>query len=138
MQEKINWPIIALILVVFTITGYFLLLNNNTEVERSFETKTTGTTEDEDVEISLTPRYEGGVLKVDFSADTHTVSLGEHDLLEQAHLEVNGEKIQPKSAPSLGGHHVYGDLEFEVNSLDDNFKVVIEGIPNVEERTYEW
>lgn len=127
---------IGMLFVVYFVSG---LSPGTTNVE-SFSTKSSGSQDDGDVQIDLTPRYAGDVLSVDIAVNTHTVSLGMIDLTDQVYLEVNGEKIFPRSAPRMGGHHVYGTLEFNVEEtmINGGFAIVIEDIPASQIRRHEW
>ena len=113
--------------------------NNNINAEAGFESIITGTTSPGDVSIELKPHQPAnGVLEVDLYANTHSVDLSQFDLAEITSLEYEGKSVKPVSAPSMRGHHVSGTLAFEVDEELESFKITISGIPDVEERIYEW
>jgi hypothetical protein len=108
--------------------------------EATLSTKTTGSLEDGDVEIQLTPRLsEGSRLVIKIGMDTHSVNLGQFDLAKITTLEYGGKTINPIKAKSpRGGHHSYGKIIFDVGEELNSFKIIIKGIPKVQERVYEW
>src|SRR3989338_3821498 len=111
------------------------------EIAQKAELKTvsTGSTQTEDVLIELTPiGMSDGKLQFEMAANTHSVDLSQYNLMELTTLEYNGKAIKPVSAPQLSGHHTSGNVIFNAGSDLKNFKVVIKGIPNVEERAFEW
>jgi hypothetical protein len=92
-----------------------------------------------DAVIELKPdTYENGKLVVRYFANTHSVSLGNYNLLESTILMVGDETFKPVEADDLNGHHPKGKITFQVDELPEAFTVVIRGIPAVEERVYEW
>lgn len=104
-----------------------------------FRSIDSGTTEEGDVLVELTPvGISNNQLRVEISANTHSVSLGEFDLTEITILEYNGKSAKPVSAPNLGGHHSNGELVFDVDDEFKEFTIKIKGIPKVEERVFEW
>lgn len=107
--------------------------------ETSFDPISTGTTDPGDVSVELTPiGIENGQLKVLIAMNTHSVTLSDFDLKQITTLEYNGKSIKPVSAPSLDGHHPNGDLVFNIGESLNSFKIIIEGIPKVEERVFTW
>lgn len=99
----------------------------------------TGTTGSGDVEIELQPHLvENGALKVDLSANTHSVDLSIYDLLEIATLEYGSNSVLPSKAPELGGHHVSGTLVFEVDEPLSAFTIRIKNIPKTQDRVFTW
>lgn len=99
----------------------------------------TGTTEQGDVEITLTPqKVTNGLLQVQISANTHTVDLSTFDLNKLTVLEHDGQKIPPKESPTLSGHHVSGTLTFPFEGKASSFKITIKGIPQSQERVFSW
>lgn len=107
---------------------------------QKYETVATGSLGQGDVAIELTPKsIENGKLIADIAANTHSVDLSKFDLKQITMLEYSGKKIAPSSAPKMSGHHNSGTLVFDVGSTEpENFRIVIKGIPNVEERVFEW
>ena len=107
-----------------------------------YKTITTGSTGEGDVSIELTPsEISNGKLTFDLKSNTHSVDLAGVDLKKIATLEYNGKVFQPVSAPALNGHHVSGTLVFDVgNEISEikNIKLTIKGIPQEEERIFEW
>jgi hypothetical protein len=92
-----------------------------------------------DATIELKPsKYKDGRLEVKFYANTHSVSLGNYDLMKSTMLEYNGRTYKPVKSDRLRGHHANGKMIFEVDEKPDSFKIVIKGVPSVEERVFEW
>lgn len=99
----------------------------------------TGSTSSGGVKLDLKPvSFEKGLLEVKFKANTHAVDLKKHNLMEQAVLIYGENEIKPVKADGMGGHHAGGTMIFEVEGNPEHFKIVIKGIPGVEERMYEW
>ncbi len=121
------------------------LINTEQTTERinnlkNLEIIATGSTDEADVLIELTPEsIRNGKLTVNLSANTHSVDLSKFDLTKITTLEYAGKTVAPVSAPSMSGHHVSGELVFQVveESLE-RFQITIRGIPAKEERTYIW
>ena len=110
-----------------------------------FDTITTGTTGDGDVELALTPQeFKGGVLNIALGANTHSVDLSQFDLGNAILLVYQDNKqkektIKPGSAPALSGHHANGMLAFQLDQDKlESFTVVILGIPKQQQRVYQW
>lgn len=104
-----------------------------------FRTISSGSTEPGSAQIDLTPKgIVNGKLGIDFAVNTHSVELSQYDLAKTTVLEYNGRKILPTAAPKLEGHHSSGTLIFNVGESLNNFKIIIRGIPDVEERVFEW
>lgn len=106
--------------------------------ESVYKPLSTGTTENGDVRITLTPTITGNAVSVDISANTHSVDLSEYDLKESMKLETEEGTVAPSSASQLGGHHSSGTALFEVASRPETLKIYIEGVPQEAERAYEW
>jgi hypothetical protein len=106
--------------------------------QEELSTKSTGSLEDGDVEIELTPFIEGSRLTVRIGMDTHSVNLGDFDLAEITTLEYSGKTIKPVKAKKPRGHHSYGKIIFDVGEELSSFKIRIKGIPKKQERVYEW
>ncbi|MEN8263909.1 MAG: hypothetical protein ABFR82_10625 [Nitrospirota bacterium] len=106
---------------------------------RNFDTKSTGGTGSGDALVELTPRIkDGNKLLVHFSANTHSVRLGNFDLTKITTLEYEGKILKPVKAGKLGGHHSTSVIVFDVGKEVRNFKIKLYGIPNIQERVYEW
>ncbi|UCF31533.1 MAG: hypothetical protein JSV26_03735 [bacterium] len=89
--------------------------------------------------IEMKPyRFSDGRLELKYYANTHTVSLGKYDLMELTTLEVDGNIYRPLSIARMRGHHAGGRIVFEVPEMPRQFRVIIRGVPSVEERIYEW
>ena len=98
-----------------------------------------GSTESGDAVIELKPdAYENGKLVVRYLANTHSVSLGNYNLLESAILKIGEKTFKPVEADDFNAHHPKGRITFLVDELPEVFTIVIKGIPAVEERIYEW
>lgn len=114
-------------------------LNDKNDLKPAFKTFSTGSTDSGDVLIELTPKgMKSGKFEVDISLNTHSVDLGQFDLVKVTSLEYEGKAIKPVSAPELSGHHGSGTMVFDTGKEIKNFKVTIKGIPAVEERVSEW
>lgn len=104
-----------------------------------FRTISSGSTDPGSAQIDLTPRgISNGRLEVDFAINTHSVDLSQYDLAKATILEHDGRKIFPTAAPKLEGHHSSGTLTFNVGENLNNFKIIIKGVPDIEERVFEW
>ncbi len=113
-------------------------IKNNVEVS-SFKTISSGSTQSGDALIELTPKeIKDGKLNVDFAANTHSVNLGQFDLMQITTLEYDGNVVKPVSAPTLTSHHNSGTLVFDTGKELKSFKIIINGIPDIEERVFEW
>lgn len=102
-------------------------------------TVSTGDTETGNVQVDLTPvGIVNGRLAINAAANTHSVSLDGYDLAEITTLVYNGKSYKPVSAAKLDSHHGSGNIIFDINEVPKNFKIVIKGIPKIEERVFEW
>ena len=131
--------VVILLMVALATVGGSYLLQSRQPVEpavQTYATQVTGSTSMGDVEIALTPRIASGRLVVDFAANTHSIRLSEYDLSEVVTLHYGGQTAKPVEAPSMSGHHVYGDMVFDV--APKTFTITIVDIPDVPERTYSW
>lgn len=100
---------------------------------------TTGGVGSGDMTMDIRPlRYKDGRLEFKYKANTHSVSLGDYDLMELATLEANGKVYRPVQADPMRGHHAGGRIAFEVPERPDQFRIVIREIPQVVERSYDW
>jgi len=130
--------VLAIGTLFMTFGGFPASQGKVTEVSESYETIMTGTTGNGDVSVEITPLgIEGNQLKLEISANTHSVDLSQFNLKEISFLEYNGKSVNPVSAPSLKGHHASGTLVFDVDSSINDFKLTIKGIPKIEERIFE-
>ncbi len=151
----VNWELVVIILAVllgiFVIGSYLNstvlsdVAKENTADSRMakkdntrYSTITTGTTETGDVEISLTPSWQGQQLVIDVAFNTHSVDLGPFDLSQITMLKYNKKEIKPTEASSLSGHHGSGKIIFQLNAFPKTFTLIIEGIPAVQKRIYNW
>lgn len=145
-KKKIITLAVGILIGVFMLyaINFFPEDNINEEEEPDgddFDPVTTGSTGPGDSEIMLTPEKVGdGELVFSISINTHTVSLEEHDLGDQSYLKLEGEKFEPVEYPTLSGHHVNGELVFDIenNQEPESFEVSINGIPDVDERVFKW
>jgi len=104
-----------------------------------FDTRSTGTMDPGDVVIDVKPVVtEDGKIRVNLSANTHSIELRQFDLSQITTLEYDGKVLRPVKADRIGGHHARGRIIFETNDNPKSFRIVIRGIPNVQERVYEW
>src|SRR3989338_2835199 len=103
-----------------------------------FESVSTGSLDNGDALVELMPKgIENGKFAVDMSINTHSVDLSQFDLMQTTALEYDGKAIKPISAPELSGHHSSGALIFDVSKELKNFKIIIKGVPAVDERVFE-
>ena len=144
-SDYIVYGILAIVfgIVIYTIysltAGSAAIPEETKNLNTAFATVTSGNTETGNVQIDLTPvGYQNGQLNVDIAANTHSVDLGQYDLTKITVLEYSGKKIMPVSAPELQGHHTSGTIIFNVGENINKFKIIISGIPNVQERIFEW
>jgi len=100
---------------------------------------TTGSMTSGGVKLDLKPLFlKNDILKVKFAANTHAGSLGDHNMMEQVSLQYNGEETRPFEVDRMRGHHSGGTMSFKIDGPLDHFRIVITGIPNEDERVYEW
>ena len=116
-------------------TENFAILNS---ASSESQTKTSGGTDTGDVEISLTPIQTSNQLTIKIAANTHSVDLSQFNLQKQTTLEAEGKTYKPISSPSLSGHHSSGNIVFNTNTNLKNFKIIIQGIPKTNQRTFSW
>ncbi len=110
--------------------------SQSTEEATAFATKSSNSGE---VSIDITPKdIQKGVAVFAIGVNTHTVDLSPFDLKKLTTLVINGEKFTPLSAPELIGHHNQGEMTFAVTSLPETFTIVIQGIPENQERVFSW
>ena len=137
---KINfmYVLIGLVIIFMIITGVLglkVLKGDKRVIVSDLETKTS----EGEVTVDLTPKeFNGGKFYVDIGVNTHSVDLNGFDLKELVKLEINGEVIKPISAPELSGHHNSGTLIFKVEDKPKNFVIKIKGLPDTNERIFEW
>ena len=99
----------------------------------------TGTTGSGDVAIELRPHsVSDGLLSVDISVNTHSVSLENFDLKQITDLTFAGKTLKPIDTPILQGHHNNGVLVFDVGEEIFKFTITIRGIPKMQERVFKW
>jgi hypothetical protein len=99
----------------------------------------TGTMTDGGVKMELEPAsFENGIFRVKFYANTHKVNLGQYNMIELMHLEYADVGYRPVSMDRMRGHHAGGEIEFRVPEVPDHFRIVVRGLPDLEERIFEW
>jgi hypothetical protein len=92
-----------------------------------------------DMTMEIEPvMFGNGRLEVKYYANTHTVGLGKYNLMELSTMEVDGKVYHPVEADRMSGHHAGGKIVFEIPERPDHFRMVIQGLPGVEKRLYEW
>ncbi|MBI2558693.1 hypothetical protein HYW20_05195 [Candidatus Woesearchaeota archaeon] len=145
-SDYIVYGALAVAVLILFYSIYGLTAEKNEDVPTAgnnpspgFKMISTGSTDQGSVQIDLTPRgFANSQLQVDFAVNTHSVELGTYALEKITTLEYGGKKISPINAPKLEGHHSSGALAFNVIEKFDKFRIIIKGIPNVEERVFEW
>lgn len=136
--DYLVYGILAIVVIGLSYTVWDMMKKPAPKIEEG-RTVTTGNTETGNVQIDLTPiGIVNGKLAFNLAADTHSVSLDEYDLAEMTTLLYNGKSYKPVSAVKLSGHHSNGNIIFDINESPKNFKVIMTGIPNIEERVFEW
>ena len=133
--------VILVFFLFFTVKSY--LPTGQLEEEHNqisgFPPILTGTTEDGDVAIELKPlEVSKSLIRIEISANTHSVDLSPFNLKEIIALTSNGKEFNPVSAPQLSGHHAAGELIFEGDFNSKSFSVIIKNIPSVNERIFSW
>jgi len=125
---------------IFFISACTNAQNNGVAVEVSLEQESFARKSSEStVSIDLEPhQYENGVLDIDIYLNTHSVEMSQFDLKKQVKLVINDKEYYPVEAPLLSGHHNSGTLRFEIPEKPDTHKIIITGIPDIEERVFEW
>lgn len=105
----------------------------------AYETKSTGSLQNGDVLIEMTPfGIKNGKFEVQIVVNTHSEDLSQFDLMQITTLTYENKNIKPLSAPALNGHHSSGTLVFDTKKEINNFKITINNIPDMEERVFEW
>lgn len=125
---------ITVVLVLGLLISLFFFLGN--KPAKSYDTKIIAG----EATIDLTPKsIENGKFSFQIAINTHSVSLENYNLMELSTLSYDGKSIKPVSALKLSGHHSNGEISFDIGrDKPSQFKVIITGIPNVEERVFEW
>ena len=143
ISDYIGYGILALVLatLAFSVFSLAQMQGNKVEMkpktmEMGFRSVTTGSTGMGDVSVELKPVRTEGQLELQASINTHSVDLSQFDLTEITTLEYDGKTAKPVSAPTMGGHHVNGKIVFDV--APEDFRVVIERIPKVDQRVFQW
>ncbi len=92
-----------------------------------------------DMTMEVTPaRYKDGRLEVKYYANTHSVSLGNYDLMKLSTLEADGTVYSPAQVDRMKGHHASGRIVFEMPERPKQFRILIRDIPQVKVRSYDW
>lgn len=139
MNEKyiIYGSIAVVAAVILYVVLNFAFTGNSVNVS-VFQTISSGTTETGDVSIELTPSKNDEIIEVNMAVNTHSVDLNKFDLKQIITMEYDGKLIKPVSAPRLTGHHASGKLIFNAGKNINRFKIMIKGIPQINERIFEW
>ena len=95
----------------------------------------TGKMKDGGVKLQLEPHsFENGVFRVKFFANTHSINLGDYDLMELMHLEFENVGYRPVSMDRMRGHHAGGEIRFRGPDVPEHFQIIVRGLPNMENR----
>jgi len=114
-------------------------LENKANTPAAYQTKLTGSLQNGDVAIELTPiGMKNGRFEVQITANTHSVDLSQFDLMEITTLAYENKDIKPLSSPKLNGHHSSGTMAFDIKKEISSFRIIINDIPNMEKRVFEW
>ncbi|NOY64703.1 MAG: hypothetical protein GXO97_04810 [Nitrospirae bacterium] len=107
--------------------------------DRRFGTRSSGSMNQGDVLIELTPKYIApGKLIVKFAMNTHTVDLSRFNLKEITVLRYDSKEVKPTEANRLRGHHSFGLIVFDLDENPEKFSITITGIPKENTRTFLW
>jgi len=130
---------IMIILIVILMVGGGKAQEEVVNIEERFETISIGSTETGDALIELQPKdIVDNIFTVDIGINTHSVDMSSFDLKKIVTLVYGDKMLKPIVSPSMSGHHISGELLFEVEEELESFSIVIEGIPLEEERTFTW
>lgn len=137
--DYLIYGVLAVVVIGLAYTVWDMIEMPDKKESKVLGTVSTGDTETGNVQIDLTPvGIVNGKLAINVAANTHSVSLDDYDLAEITTLVYNGKGYKPVSAVELESHHGSGNIIFDINEIPKNFKVIIKGIPNIEERVFEW
>ncbi len=128
--------ILAVIAVGFTVFNY--LNRPSLFPAKNYDTITTGTTAEGDVEISLTPSVDRNQIIITAVLNTHSVDLSQFDLQKSVQLAYGSKTIFPRSAFTLSGHHASGQILFDVGKYINSFTITVSGVSIIPERVYSW
>jgi len=149
-ETYITYGILVLVvfILVFAIYGFLKTpagKNENVTKEtgtaaQGFNPITSGSTEQGDVSIELTPsKIANNQLTINIAVNTHSVDLPQFNLKEITFLQYEGKTIKPASVPDLQGHHSNGEIVFDIKEkIKDEFTITIKEIPKVENRVFTW
>ena len=125
--------------ILFLFNSDFYAKTDAVEVTNSLKPISSGSTDEGDVSIVLTPiNVAKGIIQIEVAVNTHSVDLSQFDLKKVITLEYQGKTFKPLSASTLSGHHSSGMITFDVGSYVDGFTIKINGIPSAKERVFEW
>ena len=137
--------------LIYSLTGFGFLKANNIGIKSAskvesrveqpsqLQSNSEKKSSEGSVTIDITPsEFKDGKMYFDIGVNTHSVTLTDYDLVQLTTLEFEGKSIKPISAPKLTGHHNSGTLVFETGKELKNFKIKVKGIPDIEERVFEW
>ena len=153
MKPK-NYVISGIVIVLFLFVSYAALSFFTSPLTKqvftgeistprtSFTTTTTGSTEEGDVAIAVTPQsITDDSIIVLVEMNTHFVDLGQFDLAKIVVLTYDFSEtktIKPSSTFQPSGHHASGEIIFFINEKPDSFIITISDIPKIQTRTYRW
>ena len=140
--DYVLYGILAVVVVGLAYTVWDMASASEYQIQdnvKVLDTVTSGDTSTGNVEIALTPKgMVNGKFAVEISANTHSVPLEQYDLKKVMLLTYKGKEYTPVSAPELNGHHISGEVIFDLNEVPGSYRITINGIPNIEERVFEW
>jgi len=139
-EEYVIYTLLIITILVLGYTGLNIFDNNifslNTKNIKEYQT-ISGTTNQGDVSIELVPKsLINNNLVLEIKVNTHTIDLNQYDLSKITTLEYNKQKIMPYKVPQLQGHHINGEIIFKIEEKINEFKIIIKGIPKIEERIF--
>ena len=124
-------------LLLFAFTDF--LKNKQDSSANNFRSIVSGTTEQGDVAIEITPQnLDDGKASFLISVNTHSIDLSQFDLKQITFMDYDGNSISPTEAPVLNGHHASGIIIFDTGKKINSFKIEIKGIPKTEDRVFTW
>lgn len=136
MGKKGLFITVGIVLVIFLLIVSFLGIGKD---ERQDTPPDSTRISEGQVTIKLTPLdFKDGIFSFDMLVDTHTGSLEDYNLAELTELIYSDKSVKPVSVPTLSGHHSSGVLQFQVEEKPEKFRVVMNGIPDIERREFVW
>jgi len=136
MEKKGLFITVGIVLVIFLLIVSFLGIGKDEKQDVPLDAARIS---EGQVTIKITPiEFKDGIFSFNIQIDTHTGSLEDYNLAELTELIYSDKSIKPVSAPTLSGHHSSGILQFQVEEKPEQFRIVVNGIPDIERREFVW